>query len=175
MSAWLNLFLFLGFVVWIRLLVGAFAIGVGSYQIRDFFVNTSGGCTVVSSSKRAQIFERIKQVVHEKQLFLALAGIVVLAVAVNAIELVCSAGLPAIYTNVLSMSALPVWQYYLLLVLYMLVFMLDDLFIFFVAMTTLKVVGIENKYSRFSHLIGGSLILLLGVLMIVKPEWLMFG
>lgn len=175
LSAWLNLFLFLGFVTWIRFLVGAFATGVGIYQVRDYFVNTTGGCQVVSSEKRTQIFRKIRQIISEKQLLFALVGIVVLAVAVNTIELVCSAGLPAIYTNVLSMSSLPMWQYYLLLLLYMLVFMLDDLVIFFIAMTTLKVVGIESKYSRYSHLIGGSLILVLGILMIVKPEWLMFG
>jgi len=53
--------------------------------------------------------------------------------------------------------------------------MLDDLFVFFVAMTTLRAAGIQSKYSRFSHLVGGLLMLIIGVLLLFKPEWLMFG
>ena len=90
-------------------------------------------------------------------------------------ELVCSAGLPAVYTQVLSYAKLSALQYYGYLVLYILIFMLDDLFVFFMAMTTLKTVGLDGKYSRYSHLIGGILILIIGVLMLFKPEWLMFG
>jgi hypothetical protein len=53
--------------------------------------------------------------------------------------------------------------------------MLDDLLIFFLAMTTLRTVGIEGKYAKYSHLIGGIIILILGILLVFKPEWLMFG
>jgi thiol-disulfide isomerase/thioredoxin len=175
LSAWLNLFLFLGFVVWIRYLVGAMALGVGSYQLRDYFVNRDASCHVVSGQRRTKIFAKIKQIVAEKSLFLAMAGMVVLAAAVNVIELICSAGLPAIYTHILSLSNLSTVHYYLLLLLYMLVFMLDDLIVFFIAMTTLKIAGVENKYARASHLIGGILVFILGLLMLFKPEWLMFG
>lgn len=175
LSAWLNLFMFLGLVAVVRLVVGVFAVGVGGYQLKEYFVNKNGGCKVVNDSRRGQIFDRIRRVVGEKRLGLALLGMVLLAGAVNLIELICSAGLPAIYTHVLSMSQLPVWQYYLLLLLYMVIFLLDDLIVFFVAMTSLKLVGIENKYSRLTHLVGGGLILVLGILMLFKPEWLMFG
>jgi len=91
------------------------------------------------------------------------------------VELVCSAGLPAIYTKILSLSNLPTWQYYLYLLFYIFIFMLDDLFIFFTAMITLQAVGIQSKYSRFSHLVGGILMFIIGLLLLFKPEWLMFG
>jgi len=53
--------------------------------------------------------------------------------------------------------------------------MLDDLVVFFVAMTTLKITGLSTKYSRFSHLFGGIIIFIIGLLLIFKPEVLMFG
>ncbi len=53
--------------------------------------------------------------------------------------------------------------------------MLDDLIVFIVAITTLQAIGIDGKYSRFSHLIGGILMLIIGILMWFKPEMLMFG
>jgi len=53
--------------------------------------------------------------------------------------------------------------------------MIDDLFVFFVAMITLKMTGITTKYAKYSHLIGGILMVIIGILLIFKPEWLMFG
>ena len=96
-------------------------------------------------------------------------GIILIAFAVNLVELVCSAGLPAIYTNILSLSDIPTWQYYMYIALYVLIFMLDDLIIFIIAMVTLKAVGMSNKYTRYASLIGGIIILTLGIILIFKP------
>jgi hypothetical protein len=94
---------------------------------------------------------------------------------VNVVELLCSAGIPAIYTQVLAMSALPRWQYHAYLALYILVFMLDDLVVFFTAMATLEVAGATGQYARYGHLVGGGVLLAVGALMLLRPEWLMFG
>ena len=53
--------------------------------------------------------------------------------------------------------------------------MLDDLIVFNVAMFTLKVTGVTTKYTKYTHLIGGLIMLIIGILMLVKPEWLMFN
>ena len=50
-----------------------------------------------------------------------------------------------------------------------------NLFVFFIAMRTLKMVGIESKYARFSRLFGGIIMIAIGILLLVKPELLMFG
>jgi glutaredoxin len=175
LSAWLNLFLFLGFVIWVRILIGSFSLAIGSYQVREYFVNKTGSCKVTGGEKRRKIFERLKEITQKDKLILALGGIILLAFAVNLVELVCSAGLPAIYTQILSLSKLATWQYYLYLIFYILIFMLDDLVVFFAAMTTLKIAGVDGKYSRYSHLIGGAIIFLIGIFMLFKPEILMFG
>ena len=82
----------------------------------------------------------------------------------NLVELICSAGIPAVYTQVLALSNLPAWHYYAYLALYILVFMLDDLFVFVVAMKTLQIAGVTTSYSRFSHLAGGVVLLAIGAL-----------
>ena len=46
---------------------------------------------------------------------------------------------------------------------------------FVVAMITLQLMGVTTRYKRFSHLIGGVLMLVIGLLLIVKPGWLRFG
>lgn len=175
LAAWLNLFLFLGLIIWVRIIIGLAALIAGGYNLRDYFLNPEGGCETLKDEKREKIFARLKKIIQKKYFWLALAGMILLAFAVNLVELVCSAGLPAIYTQILSLNQLSRLQYYGYLLLYILFFMADDLFVFLVAMTTLRAIGIEHKYARLSRLIGGSLMLLIGLLLIFKPEVLMFG
>jgi thiol-disulfide isomerase/thioredoxin len=174
LSAWLNLFLFIGFIFWVRIIIGLIAIGSGSYHLWDFYKNRPG-CKVVKGELREKVFTNLKFITKIPSFGLALLGMIIIAFAVNLIELVCSAGLPAIYTNVLSLSDISTWQYYLLLILYIIIFMLDDMFVFAVAMLTLRATGISTKYTRYANLIGGIIILILGILLILKPEWLMFS
>ncbi len=175
LSAWLNFFLFLGFIIWVRIAIGFIALASGGYYLRDYFTNKKGGCKVMGDEKRQKVFEKMKSVTQKKQFLLAISGMILLAFAVNLVELICSAGLPAIYTQILSLAHLSRWQYYLYLIFYILIFMLDDLIIFFTAMITLQAVGIQSRYSRFSHLVGGILMLIIGLLLLFKPELLMFG
>ncbi|HDQ22404.1 MAG TPA: hypothetical protein ENN28_00325 [Candidatus Uhrbacteria bacterium] len=174
LSAWLNFFLFIGFIFWVRILIGSVAIGSGVYQLKEFYKNRPG-CKVVKGELRDKIFTNLKFITKIPSFWLALIGIIFVAFAVNLIELVCSAGLPAIYTNILSMSDMALWKYYLLLLLYIAIFMLDDFFVFAVAMLTLQITGVHAKYVRHSNLIGGIIILILGILLILKPELLMFS
>jgi len=175
MAAWLNLFLFLGFIFWVRVLIGGVALWAAYYNLKEYFTNPSGGCKVTGEKKRRVVFDNLKKIIQERHVVIALLGLIVLAFAVNLVELICSAGLPAVYTQILALNNLPAWQYYSYLILYIFIFMLDDLIVFFIAMATLQVTGISSKYSRLSHLIGGIVMLIIGALMIFRPEWLMFG
>jgi glutaredoxin len=175
MVAWLNLFLFIGFITWVRVAIGLVSLIIAYLYLKDFRKNKDGACEVDLGGKKQKIFSKLKKVSHKENLILAILGIIVLAFAVNLLELVCSAGLPTVYTQLLSMSDLSGFQYYLYLLFYILIFMLDDMIVFVIAMKTLHTVGIDGKYSRFSHLIGGILMLFLGLAMIFKPELIMFG
>jgi len=175
MTAWLNFFLLLGFTFWIRIAIGLLALGTGTYYLKDYFTNKQGVCKVTNLKQRKTIMDNLKAAVNKQNLLLSLIGIIILAFAVNLIELVCSAGLPAIYTQVLILNNLPTWQYYGYLLLYILFFMIDDLIIFIIAMITLKTVTESHKYARLSHLIGGILIFIIGFLLLFKPSLLTFS
>jgi len=176
MVAWLNLFLFLGFLFWVRVGIALVALAAGFYNLREFFGNPAGICKVSSSGgRRHQMICKIHDFIKKESFWLALGGIILLAFAVNAVELICSAGFPVVYLQVLSLNPLPWWQYYAYILLYILIFMLDDLVVFFAAMLTFQVTGMSTRYKRFSNLIGGVLMLLLGFLLIFRPDILMFG
>jgi hypothetical protein len=104
--------------------------------------------------------------------YLAILGIMGLALSVNFIELLCSAGFPVIFTQILALQNLNAFQYVGYLLLYILFFLLDDLLVFFIAMKTMTLTGISTKYGKWSHLVGGIIMVLIGLLMILKPAWL---
>jgi thiol-disulfide isomerase/thioredoxin len=175
MAAWLNFLLFIGSVAWVRAGLGLVALAGGFYYLKQYFENAAAVCKVTAPEARQRVFENLRRLATETRFWLALTGIVALAFAVNLVELLCSAGIPAVYTQVLAMSELAAWQYYAYLALYILVFMLDDLFVFVVAMKTLQMTGVTTRYTRFSHLAGGVVLFALGALLLLRPEWLMFG
>jgi len=133
------------------------------------------GCQVVDKQKRVNIINKIKKFTTEKSLIPAILGAMALAVSVNFVELACSAGLPLLFTQILALNELSAPLYALYMCLYMLAYLLDDLIIFIIAMVTLKLTGMTNKYNKYSHLIGGIIMLIVGLLMMFKPEWIMMN
>ena len=175
MTAWLNFLIFVGFIVWVRIAIGGAALLAGFYNLREYLTDRAGVCKLESGEGRRRRLEKIKEAVHGKKFWLALGGIIVLAFAVNLVELICSAGFPVIYLQILSLNKLPFWQYYLYMLFYIVMYMLDDMIIFVAAMITLQLLGVGTKYKQASNLIGGVLMLILGILLIFRPEALMFG
>lgn len=175
MAAWLNIFLFLGLVLWIRIAIGLLAFFGGGYNVREFFKNKAGTCKLDGQEKKKMVFDKLKRITEQQSFWWALLGIILLAFAVNMVELICSAGLPAVYTQVLALNDLSTWQYYGYILLYIFFFMLDDLLVFFTAMITLQLTGLSTKYSRYSSLVGGVLMVIIGLLLIFKYDWLTFA
>jgi hypothetical protein len=161
--------------LWIRVAIALVALGGGAFYLREFVLNSEAVCKAGRPERRHRIMDGLRSAVRERELILAVSGVVVLAIAVNLIELICSAGIPAVYTQVLSLTPMPAWQYYLYLLIYIAVFLLDDLIVFATAMVTLQAGGLTAKYSRYAHLVGGIILCALGALLLLQPEWLMFG
>jgi len=175
LGAWLNVLLLLGTVIFVRVAVGVVALAGGVYYLREFATNADMRCEVTAPQRRRRILERLKGLAQRSDFFVALGGIVALAFAVNLIEFMCSAGIPAVFTQILALSALPGWQYAGYLVLYVFVFILDDLMVLIVALKTLEVTGLTTRYARWSNLIGGVALVVIGGLLLFRPEWLSFA
>ena len=177
MVAWLKITLEMQSIMFVRLLIGLVALIGGIVNLRSYLKtrNEKIGCTVTNKEQRKKTMEKIKKFTSEKSFVLALIGVMTLAISVNFVELACSAGLPLIFTQILALNELTILEYSFYIFLYILFYLLDDIVIFVIAMLTLKITGITNKYNKYSHLIGGILMLMIGLLMIFKPNILMFN
>lgn len=178
MSAWLKVAISFNASVWLRTLIAIIALIAGAINLKSYIKEKkrkTDGCEVVDENKRKKIFTSIKKITSQKKFILSVLGIIALAVSVNLIELACSTGLPLIFTQILAFNDLSAFEYTIYMLLYILFFLIDDIVIFVVAMLTLNIKGISSKYGKYSHLIGGIIMILIGLLMIFKTEWLMFN
>ncbi len=175
MLSWISIAVKITTVVLIRNIIAIIALIGAFVNIMSFIKSSDSGCEVVDDKKRKKIFSRIRKFTSEKSFILALLGIMGLAVSVNLVELACSAGLPLVFSELLALNDISSFMKFMYTLLYIIFFLLDDLIVFFIAMFTMKATGISTKYGKVSHLIGGIIMLLIGVLLLVKPDLLMFN
>lgn len=173
--SWLNIVAKVTTIIWIRNIIALVALGGGIYNIYKFFTSKDSGCDVVDDKKRKNIFDRIKKFTKEKNIFLAIGGACLLAISVNLVELACSAGLPLVFGQLLALNNVSDIQGVYYTILYVIFFMLDDIVIFVIAMLTTKIAAISTKYNKYSHLIGGLIMIVIGLLLLFKPGLLMFN
>ena len=178
MMAWINVAGMFTSSKIIEILVSIVALLGGSINLYHFIKEVRAkdiGCSVTNNTKKKKIMVRAKEIVTENSFLLALGGVIILAVSVNIIELACSAGLPILFAQILAMNDLSSTQTLFYNILYIIFFLIDDIIVFIIAMTTMKITGISNKYNKNAHLIGGIIMLLIGLLMIINPSILKFN
>lgn len=174
MLSWLEVAKMVSSISIVQKAIAVVALIGGTINLIRYFTREEDACDVVDEKKRKKIFARIQKFTKEKNLFFAIIGIILLAFSVNLVELACSAGLPVLFTQILAMNDLSSFAYAFSIFLYIFFFLIDDIIVFSIAMLSMKLTGFSTKYSAYSHLIGGILMLLIGILLIFQPEILMF-
>ncbi|MBZ4420230.1 glutaredoxin domain-containing protein [Myxococcus sp. RHSTA-1-4] len=174
MAAWLNVFLLVGFSRLTQVLLGVVALGIGLLNVKDFFAFHRGPTLSIPERAKPGLYARTRRLLEQQPLLSAMGGVVVLALLVNLVELACTAGLPAVYTQVLALRRLPGWQYYAYLALYNAAYILDDSVMLVIAVVTLSQRKLQQKAGRWLKLLSGAVMLLLGLLLLVWPRALLF-
>jgi hypothetical protein len=175
MAAWLNLFLLVGIVRPVQIALGLLALFIGVVNVKDFFAFKKGISLSISEDQKPGLYRRVREIVSAKYLTVALSGAVALAVIVNMIELLCTAGLPALYTQILTLQELPVWKNYLYLGVYISAYMIDDAMLLTIVVATLSHRKLQEREGRWLKLLSGLVILILGLVMLFRPQWLELG
>jgi uncharacterized membrane protein HdeD (DUF308 family) len=172
MAAWLNVFEWIGFLRPVQIALGLLAITIGTIHVKDFFAFRQGPSLSIPDAAKPGIYERIRRIVNAESLPAAIAGAFVLAVLVNVVELLCTAGLPALYTSILSQQGYGSLGRYGYLLLYILAYMFDDTLMVAGVVASLNRFKLQESGGRWLKLVSGSVIMLLGLVMLFRPEWL---
>jgi len=172
MSAWLNAFMFLGYTRIVMIIVGAIAIGWGLLSLREFVKNRGKiACNVGDLEEKGKIRKGVDALLRSPLTLATFAGIVLLAFTINSIEFVCSAAIPAVFTQVLALQQLPWWQHYGYILIYCALYMLDDIIVFGLAFFAMGGT-LGDKIASYGHAIGAIILLALGVMLLFAPNLL---
>ena len=173
MAAWLNVFLFVGMTDALRIGLAALAMLIGLVNVKDFFAFRRGVSLSIPESAKPGIYARARAILKARSLSASLVAVAVLAVGVNFVELLCTAGLPAIYTAVLTQHALSPQAHYGYLALYILAYIADDALMVGTAVLALGSGKLTERGGRVLKLLSGAVMLALGTVMLLRPAWLM--
>jgi glutaredoxin len=173
MAAWLNMFLLIGLSRITELILGSIAGLAGVLNIKDYWAFQRGISLGIPEAAKPGLYARMRRIIQAENILAALLGTVILAVLVQAVELVCTAGLPALYTRILTMQQLERWVYYGYLALYNVAYMLDDVLVLTLGVITMSHYRLQEREGRWLKLISGIVMVGLSAVMIIKPDWLM--
>jgi len=173
MSAWLNAFLFVGYLRPVMIGVGAIAIYFGVSTLREFWKNKGEiACNVGDAGEKKKLSGEIRELLSSPFSLGMFAGLIVLAFTVNSIEFVCSSAIPAVFTQVLSLSNTSALEHYFYIFLYVLMYMLDDIIVFSLAFWAVGG-ALGNKIASYGHAIGAIILIVLGIMLLFAPKLLM--
>ncbi len=172
MSAWLNIFLIIGYIRIITIIIGMIALGGGILSLKEY-ITTKGEltCKVGDMKSHKKTMSKIDKIASQPLTLGIIISIIGLAFVVNSVEFACSAAIPAVFTQILALSGISAFQHYLYIGLYTFFFMLDDLLIFGIAAFAIGS-SLGDKYAKYCKLIGGVIMAVLGLIMLFAPQLL---
>ena len=169
MTAWLNLFLFIGLSRLSEMVIAAIALLAGLINLKDFWFYGRGISLSIPDAAKPDIYARMRRILQAKNLAGALISAVVLAILVQIVEFMCTSGFPALYTRILTLRQLDSISYYSYLLLYNVAYMFDDVIILAIGIITLSQRRLQEKEGRWLKLISGLVMVGLGIYLIVAP------
>ena len=172
MAAWLNVFLAVGLSDALRVGLAVVALLIGALNVKDFVALGQGPSLAIPASARPGLVARMYRVLQARGLPSTLMAVIALAVAVNVVELLCTAGLPAIYTAVLAQQQLGAAAHYGYLGLYIVGYIADDSLMVGAAVFALGSGRLTERAGRWLKFVSGAVMLVLGIVLLLRPQWL---
>jgi thiol-disulfide isomerase/thioredoxin len=172
MAAWLNLFLIIGQLKIITIIAGIIALVMATINIKDFFFFKKGVSLTIPEGAKPKLFKRMRNLLKADSLISMMTGTIVLAIAANTYELLCTAGFPMVFTRVLTLNNLSMTEYYLYLILYNLVYIIPLLIIVLMFTITLGAKKLTEEQGQLLKLISGLIMLSLGLILLINPALL---
>jgi hypothetical protein len=115
------------------------------------------------------IYKRVRNAAGHHNLIPALTATVALAVAVSLLETPCTAGFPVLWTGMLKANGVGFVGTAVLFVAYMIPFLLDEMIVFGIAITTMRASKMQEKHGELLKLIAGVTMLALAAVMVFAP------
>ena len=172
----INIILGIKTVLRLRSILGGVAIVVGLYNLYTFIKKfKETGCEIVDDKKRKTILQRTNKILVTRNIFLIIIGVATLAISVNLIEMACSLGFPTIFSEIMALNNIKGLNRLLLILLYTIFYMLDDIIVFIISIISLKLIGTSNRVAKVIRFIAALIMITMGILLIFFPDIIMLN
>ena len=158
----LNVFLYVGYVDWIKIVVGLMALTFAVVNIKDYFWFQQGVSFTISEKHKPGIFKRMRNIINKDMSTAGMVGAtIIMALGVTLVELPCTAGFPVIWSNIAAQQGVRGIEFALLFVIYLTIYLGVEIVILATAVITLKKSVFEEKHGRILKLVSGVIMLVL--------------
>jgi thiol-disulfide isomerase/thioredoxin len=166
-----KVFTVVSYIGWIQAVVALLALGFALINIKDYFWYKEGVSLTISDKHKPKIYRNFRSVLAgDKSIFALIGATIVMALGIALVELPCTAGFPVLWSKLVSAQQVTTLSFFMLLGLYLLIYLLDELLIFGTAVVTLKASKLEEKQGRVLKLIGGVVMLALAFVLLFNPD-----
>ncbi len=165
-----SLLSYVRFMKWIRIVVACITLVLGIINLKDYFFFKQGVSLTIDDDKKPGIYKKMRNVLKNTDNTWAMIGAtIVLAAGVSLVEFSCTAAFPVIWSNILAAHGVSKLEFALHLLLYMLLYQLDEIIIFLAVVVTMKSKKMEEKHGQILKLFSGCLMVVLSAVMIISP------
>jgi hypothetical protein len=153
----------------VTMIAGLIAVALAAVNIKDYFWFNTGPSLSIPDSKKPGMYQRMRDLVAAPGIPAMLMGTAILAVVVNSYELLCTAGLPMVYTRILTLREADPVVFYLYLVFYNVIYVIPLLVIVGLFVMKFGSRKLGESEGRLLKLLSGTMMLGLGLVMLFAP------
>lgn len=175
MVAWLSLFTLIGMKRVITVGLGVIAILIGVINMKELFLFKRGVSLMIPERAKPALYKKMRKITDNPNIFLSIAGVISLAFFVNFIEFGCTAGLPAIYTRVLSYQRISTVTKFLYMLLYNVFYVVPLVAVVLLFVFTMGKYHLQERHGKVLKVVSGALLFFLGIILIFNPGLLMLN
>ncbi len=167
----LNIFLYVGYLLWIKIAVGLMALAFAVVNIKDYFWFQEGPSLTISDKHKPGIYRGMRRIINPDMTTGGMIGAtIIMALGVTLVELPCTAGFPVVWTNIVAGHDVGLVAYALLFALYLFIYLAVEIAILAAAVITLSKSVFQEKHGRILKLVGGVIMLALAYGIVFRYE-----
>lgn len=166
-----TMFTVLDWAPWIQVVVALVALFFAIINVKDYFWYKEGVSLTIADKQKPGLYRSMRRVLQAGDSMPALvSAAIVMSAGASLVEFSCTAGFPMLWSNLLVAQGATALTFLLLLILYMVIYQLDEIIIFAGAVIGLRASKLEEKQGRILKLVGGMLMLVLAIVMLINPS-----
>ncbi len=160
------------YVAIITAVAGMLALSLGVINIKDFFFFKKGASLSIPDEKKPKLYKQMRNLVKNPKITATLIGTIVLAGTVNFYELLCTLGLPLVYTRQLASYNLSSAAYYSYILFYNIVYVIPLIIIVLIFVITLGKRKLTEWHGQVMKLETGIMLTIFGLLFLINYQLL---